>query len=141
ISTENFSVTGRYSSMAWIKHLHDQLSYICKAEALVRGRNVEFFIDHEIERFALFYEFQVIGETMVRLRNDAAPVASLFPEWQDVISFRNVIAHGYDTVQAELVVEIARRDLPTLKRRVIQALEEHDPQGPWRTLVSPPTSE
>jgi len=43
--------------------------------------------------------------------------------WSDVVSFRNVLAHQYFGIDLEAVWEVVVRDLPELKRKVLQIVD------------------
>jgi len=45
-------------------------------------------------------------------------VAAQIPEQRQIISFRNILIHGYDMIDEEVVWKIVQIDLPILKRRV-----------------------
>jgi uncharacterized protein with HEPN domain len=43
--------------------------------------------------------------------------------WSDVVSFRNVLAHQYFGIDLEAVWEVVVRDLPELKKKVLEIAE------------------
>ena len=45
-------------------------------------------------------------------------LAAQIPEQRQIISFRNILIHGYDMIDEEVVWKIVQIDLPILKRRV-----------------------
>lgn len=71
---------------------------------------------------AVVRNIEVIGEAATHL--DAATIA-LCPdvEWQDVKGMRTLVAHQYLGVSVAIVWTTVVRDIPVLKRQVMQALE------------------
>nr|VFK63511.1 MAG: Uncharacterized conserved protein, contains HEPN domain [Candidatus Kentron sp. UNK]VFK70848.1 MAG: Uncharacterized conserved protein, contains HEPN domain [Candidatus Kentron sp. UNK] len=59
-------------------------------------------------------EFEIIGEALNRVSKIDSRKLEPITDWQQIIQFRNVIAHGYDIVEDRLVLESIREDLPTL---------------------------
>lgn len=68
-------------------------------------------------------KFEIIGEALNRIKKLDASVVEGISEHQRIIGFRNVITHGYDVLDSELVWDAVRNHLPTLKAQVEQLLE------------------
>lgn len=66
-----------------------------------------------------------IGEGVNRI-NRISPefLASNFPDvpWIDIVGMRNRIAHGYFELDADLVFETVRNDIPVLSRTIHKAI-------------------
>ena len=63
----------------------------------------------------------VIGETAGRLNEGTRATAPKI-RWTAMISMRNRLAHGYETVDYRLVWQIVRKNLPDLKSEVERLL-------------------
>jgi uncharacterized protein with HEPN domain len=63
----------------------------------------------------------IIGETARRLLESTKAAAPEIP-WPAVVSLRNRIAHGYETVDHQLVWQILQEDLPALGSAVDRLL-------------------
>ena len=74
-------------------------------------------------RDAVAMSLLIIGETARRLADETKGRASGIP-WSAIVSLRNRIAHGYETVDHRLVWEILRQDLPGLASEVERLLSE-----------------
>ena len=59
-------------------------------------------------------ELEIIGEALNRVKRIDSSKLDSITDWQQVIQFRNIIAHGYDIVEDRLVLESIREDLPIL---------------------------
>jgi uncharacterized protein with HEPN domain len=85
------------------------------------------FADYETDRQfrrAVEREFEIIGEALARMRRDDPATANQIPELTRIISFRNRIIHGYDSVDDATVWGIVEAHLPALiaaARRLLEA--------------------
>ena len=63
--------------------------------------------------------FEIIGEAnRCGLRKIDSTLVGRIPEHRRIVSFRNVLAHGYDSIKAGEVWQIIERDLPALMAAV-----------------------
>jgi uncharacterized protein with HEPN domain len=67
-------------------------------------------------------KFEVIGEALTRLVRMESPILDCIPGYQRIISFRNVIAHGYDAIDHEIVWDVVVNHLPALRDEVDELL-------------------
>lgn len=90
-------------------------------EAFTDGMDSNDWAESDMAEAAVERKFEIIGEAMNRLRRDTPDLAKRIPGLRDAIDFRNLLAHGYDIVDSELVWTYARNDVIEL-RRVVQGL-------------------
>ena len=91
------------------------------AEFLVKvtaGRTLDDYRADEVLRTLVERKFEIIGEALNRLQKVDPVLAAQIPEHRQIISFRNVLIHGYDMVDEEVVWKIVQQDLPCLKQQV-----------------------
>ena len=69
-------------------------------------------------RAAVERKFGVMGEACTRLRDRFPEVFEKMPDARQMISFRNRLIHGYDSVDDAIVWDILVRKLPALGRQV-----------------------
>lgn len=67
-------------------------------------------------------QFEIIGEALNRLAKVDIHVASQITRYERVISFRNILIHGYDIVEDPIVWDIVTNDLPLLYEQVLVLL-------------------
>jgi len=85
------------------------------------------FADYERDRQfrrAVEREFEVIGEALNRLVRSDPAVAERISRISRIISFRNVLIHGYDLVDHEVVWDVVETQLPLLREQVQALLAE-----------------
>lgn len=70
-----------------------------------------------------------MGEAVSQLSRLTPDLAQRIPDQARVISFRNLLVHGYDVVVDEVVWAIVQGDLPAVRAHVAQLLKEID-SGP-----------
>jgi uncharacterized protein with HEPN domain len=72
--------------------------------------------------------FEIIGESLRRMQTDFPDVFAQIPDAVEMIAFRNIIAHGYDLIDDELVWSSITSEVPPLTHLCEQLL--HDRQHP-----------
>jgi len=83
----------------------------------------DYGADRQFRR-AVEREFEIIGEALGRLERSDAAIAERIKELPRIISFRNRIIHGYDTVDDATVWGIIEGHLPTLLEQTDALLRE-----------------
>lgn len=83
-------------------------------------------------RDATILRLIIIGEAANRISRD---FQAKYPEipWAEVVGFRNVVLHGYDRVQWDIVWDTVKNDLPVIATnlRNLLGLPEPPPQKGW----------
>ncbi len=78
-------------------------------------KSIDDFKKDRILQLALERQFEIIGEAIFRLdRIDHENLAIKIPEYQKIIGFRNVIAHGYDIIDYDVLWDFAKERVPKL---------------------------
>ena len=100
------------------KYLYDMQR---AADLLTEFTSNKSFADYEQDamlRAAVERQFEIIGEATTQLaRVDAAMVARI-GGYRRIISFRNLLIHGYADVDDRLVWNIVETSLPTLVQEI-----------------------
>ena len=81
-------------------------------------------------RSAVERQFEIIGEALNRLSKEAPGLANRVPNLRKIVSFRNVLIHGYAMIDDERVWEIVTTLLPSLRATVTALLTELGPPDP-----------
>lgn len=72
----------------------------------------------ELVKAAVERKFAIIGEALVRLRDEFPQVLSEISNTEQIIGFRNVLVHGYDVVDDTTVWSAICTNLPALLKEV-----------------------
>ncbi len=103
------------------KYLEDIRISIDSIESyLGESRNYENYLKDKMLRRAVEREFEIIGEAMSRLVKLDAKIQ--ITSIRRIISMRNRVIHGYDTIDDEIVWGTVVRHLPTLKTEILSIL-------------------
>lgn len=87
-------------------------------QSFVDGRTADDFKSDLLLRSAVERQFEIIGEAMNRLRAESPETCGKISEHQRIIGFRNVLIHGYDTVDHDVTWHIIYEKLPIVQREV-----------------------
>jgi uncharacterized protein with HEPN domain len=66
--------------------------------AVTAGKNFAEFDGDIVLRSAVERQFEIIGEALAQLARIDAAMAQKVPDLRQIIAFRNVLIHGYATV-------------------------------------------
>jgi uncharacterized protein with HEPN domain len=99
--------------------IEDILESINAIESFVDGYDYEHFILDRKTYSATLREFIVIGEA---ISNILDTLNSRFPDvdWRMIKDFRNFIVHEYFGIDASIVWDAVKQELPSLKERIEQ---------------------
>jgi len=80
-------------------------------------REGDFYADAKTKA-AVEREIEIIGEALNRIKEIDYDMLARIDSWREIIGFRNVIAHGYDIVEDEIVWVSITRDIPLLESQL-----------------------
>lgn len=85
------------------KYLWDALTASERIQRFIHGKAFEDYLADELLRSAVERQFEIVGEAFGQLRKAHPLVADQVPELAKIVAFRNVLIHGYATVDDALV--------------------------------------
>jgi len=106
-------------------HLHDILHAGRAIKEFVARRTFEDYVSHDLLRSAVERKFEIIGEALNRVRRDDPSLLLRIRNYRNIVSFRNILIHGYDAIDDRIVWGVIEEDLDNL----IQDVDELLPQG------------
>ena len=109
--------------------LADVLDAAQAIERFRRGIELDGFRADELVRAAVERKLEIVGEALNRLSREEPGLATRIPDIARIVGFRNVLAHGYEIVDDEVVWDAITTDLPDLAASVEAVLMELDGQG------------
>ena len=93
-------------------------------EKFAQGKTFTEYIDDPLLRSGIERQFEIIGEALSQLANIERSIADKLSNYRRIISFRNVLIHGYAVVDDQVVWDIIQDNLPDLLREVRALLED-----------------
>jgi len=97
-------------------------------EKFAQGKTFTDYIEEPLLRSGIERQFEIIGEALRQLASTERDIAEKISHYRRIISFRNVLIHGYAVVDDRVVWDIIQDNLPDLLREVRALLEE--PKNP-----------
>ena len=111
----------------WLNDILDGCDFI---QSTAQGRTLADYERDRLLRSAIERNFEIIGEALNRIDKTDSATAKRIPEHPEIIGFRNVLIHGYDSVDHSRVWQIIQADVPGLREQVAGILREVEPQSP-----------
>ncbi|MFQ5808785.1 MAG: DUF86 domain-containing protein [Armatimonadota bacterium] len=107
-----------------MKHLEDMRRAAGLIAQFVAGKDLRDYLADPQLRSAVERQFQIIGEALTRLTKTDAAAAGGISHAARIIAFRNILTHGYDIVDDEVVWDVIETDLPVLRKQVAALLAD-----------------
>ncbi|HYJ12071.1 MAG TPA: HepT-like ribonuclease domain-containing protein [Thermomicrobiales bacterium] len=95
-----------------------------KIEEYLPATEAEFLVQ-SMAQDAILMRLQEIGELLTRVRR-LSPDLFTLPEhdaWTKMIALRNIISHGYESVEMNRIWQIVIEELPAFSKTIHQAIE------------------
>ncbi len=93
--------------------MQHMLDYSNETLELVDGRNRNDLDTDRVLELALVRLIEIIGEAASRVTEKGRKSKPDIP-WTQIVSLRNKLIHGYDSVDLDILWEIVKSDLPDL---------------------------
>ncbi|MTW87784.1 DUF86 domain-containing protein [Virgibacillus dakarensis] len=105
--------------------LEDILSAAVKVEKFTRGVSYDDFLDNDLVFDAVIKNILVIGEAT---KNIPVEIRKMNPqvEWRKMAGMRDMMIHGYFSINYRIVWDVVQNKIPTLRQQVEQLLKEID---------------
>ena len=109
---------GRVTDKIRIQHVLDAISEV---EKYIKAVSYEDFLENSEKRFATIKQIEIVGEACNHISNELKQENPQI-EWKQINGFRNISIHEYFGVNLKIVWEIAKIDLPVLKKKFSKIL-------------------
>jgi uncharacterized protein with HEPN domain len=90
----------------------------------VSGRTAVDYLTDPMLRAAVERHFEIIGETLNRLAKAAPEIAARIPDLRRAVAFRNLLIHGYASVDDATVWRTTQEDVPALREALAATLAD-----------------
>ena len=111
----------RHKTPGWLENIRAACEFIMEA---TDGKTLKDYQSDLKLRYSVERCFLIIGEAAGRISRFDPDIASRIGDCSRIISFRNVLIHGYDIVDENIVWMVILEHLPTLKSQVEEILNE-----------------
>ncbi len=97
-----------------LAHLYDIREAAIAIRTFISGLSFEDYTTDELLRSGVERKFEIIGEALTRVRDTDPDVVEQIQAYREVISFRNILIHGYNNIDDRIVWGIIEEDLDRL---------------------------
>lgn len=106
------------------KYLYDILSGCEFILEFTTSRTVEDYKQDRAFRSALERELEIIGEALRQMNIHYPEISSQIAEYRNIIGFRHILAHGYDSLDPATVWSVVESKLDPLLQQIRHLLKE-----------------
>ncbi len=99
-------------------YLADMIAATDRIAAFTSGKTFEDYLASDLLRSGVERQFEIVGEALRKLAELSPDMAAKIPEYRRIIAFRNVLVHGYASVDHWLVWGMVEHKLPNLRAAV-----------------------
>lgn len=103
--------------------VHDMREAADRIAEATLGHNYHSFVDSWILVSAVERQFGIIGEALVRIRERDRALFDQIPDATKIVGLRNLIVHGYDAIDPEILWSIIEDRLGDLRTLLAGLLE------------------
>ncbi len=108
------------------KYLYDISQATDKISRFLLDKQYEDYVTDDLLKSAVERQFEVVGEALNQLSKLDGALIVKISNYQQIISFRNILIHGYADVDDRLVWNIIETKLPTLLSEINTLLVTDD---------------
>jgi uncharacterized protein with HEPN domain len=104
------------------KFLWDALQAANRITKFVDGKSFSKYQADEMLRSAVERQFEIIGESLRQLAASDPQTAGRITALPRIVAFRNILIHGYATIDDKIVWGVVESNLPPLRSELEQLL-------------------
>ncbi len=111
---------GNLGDKVRLQHIFDA---ILEIESYIENKDFNDFTENSMMRFACIKQMEIIGESGNHISDETKSKFSTVA-WSQIVGMRNVFVHEYFGVDSSLVWEIIKNDIPELKTKIKEILDQ-----------------
>ena len=105
-----------------IKVMLDYCEYI-ESDLMTLENDIELLFENKMAQRSISFSLEQIGEHAKNLSNELKSKYDNI-EWKKPSGMRDVIAHGYDSIDLDEIWNTINNDIPVLKRSLIEIKDD-----------------
>ena len=109
-----------------LKHLYDVKDAASAIKRFIEGKTFDDYKRNALLQSGVERKFEIVGEALNRIKRDAPEMLDQIREYRSVISFRNILVHGYNGISNRIVWGIIEEDLDHLIEDVAILIKDND---------------
>ena len=103
------------------KLLEDILIAIQDIESFSKGKTFNDYKSDKLLQSAIERQLEIIGEALYRLRALDESYLHSITDAHRIIGMRNILAHGYDVINDQIIWEAVESHIPILKAEITES--------------------
>lgn len=107
-------------------YLWDALKAARRVEMFIGDRNRQEYLNDLMLRSAVERQMEIMGEALNKLRKVDKDTAANVPDLHMIVGMRNVLVHGYATLDDSVVWDAATLEIPVVIKILQQLIPEEN---------------
>ncbi|MBN2401424.1 MAG: DUF86 domain-containing protein [Spirochaetes bacterium] len=103
-------------------YIQDIKEVIDKIQLYIENIDLESFKNDSKTYDSVLHNFLIIGEAACKIPEEVQENYNEI-DWRGMVGLRNIIAHGYFSIDPDIVWKTIKDDLPVLKEQIIEILQ------------------
>ena len=112
-----------------LNYLYDIREAALAISRFLNGKTFDDYQHDELLRSGVERKFEIIGEALNRIRRIEPAILDQIREHRSIVSFRNILIHGYDSIDDRIVWGVVEEELGNLLEDIAKLIEEMDPSS------------
>ena len=112
----------RHNDTIYLRHM---LEHARTAVGLASGKSRASLDEEPMLRYSLLHLITILGEAANRMSSEGRIACGQIP-WRDVVGMRNMLIHGYDIVDMDILWKTVEADLPAMIAILEESLSHED---------------
>jgi uncharacterized protein with HEPN domain len=105
------------------KYVWDALQAANRIARFTAGKSFQDYQADDLLRSAVERQFEIIGEALSQFRGVDPDAAAAIPDLPRIVAFRNILIHGYASVDDRLVWGVVEANLQSLRNALDNLLK------------------
>jgi uncharacterized protein with HEPN domain len=105
-----------------IKRLEDAIEACERVQGFLKNIPIDTFLGSELLRSAVERQLEIIGEALNAASKADKSLVYVIPDLPRIVGLRNRLIHGYDAVDAEIIWDVVKHNVPILVRQLKRGL-------------------